>query len=70
MFKKLSNMRTEHQTIFALIIAFAVISFWRGIWGLMDVYLFPNNLPMSFIASLVIGLVILILTHYTVKELM
>ena len=70
MLKKLSKMKTRHQVLFAIIIAFAVISFWRGVWGLMDVYLFPNNMPLSFFISLVLGLVILASTHYAAKELM
>ena len=70
MLKKLSKMKTRHQVLFAVIIAFAVISFWRGIWGLMDVYLFPENLPLSFFTSFLLGLVILVATHYAAKELM
>ncbi len=70
MFKKISKMKSKHQTAFALIIAFAVISFWRGIWGLMDEFLFPNSPPLSFLVSFLLGFSILILTDYTVRELM
>jgi hypothetical protein len=70
MLKKLSQMKTQHQVLFAVIIAFAVISFWRGIWGLMDIYLFPEHLPLSFSISFLLGLVILVATHYAAKELM
>lgn len=41
-----------------ILIAGAVIMFWRGVWGLMDVYLFPNNLPLSYAISLVISLLL------------
>jgi len=70
MIKKLIQMKTKHQIFFAVIIAFAVISFWRCIWGLMDVYLFPENQPLSFFTSFVLGLIILASTHYAAKELM
>ncbi len=63
-------MKLKHQAIFAVIIAFAVIAFWRGIWGLMDLYLFPDNYELSLWTSLIIGLVILVATHYATKELM
>ena len=69
MFNKLKRMKPVKQTLFAVIIAFAVISFWRGVWGLMDEYLFPSNHQVSFWASLFIGLIILVGTHYAVKEL-
>jgi len=56
-------MKTHHQTIFGIIIATAVIAFWRGLWGLFDMYLFPSN-PVSRFATLVaLGLLILIGTH-------
>lgn len=69
MFNKLNKMKLSHQTLFAIIIAFAVISFWRGIWGLMDVYLVPNNYVISSWISMFLGLGILVITHYVTKEL-
>jgi len=36
----------------------AVVSIWRGLWGLMDIYLWPNNPKRSNWASFIIGLVI------------
>lgn len=69
MFKDFKKLKSNHQTTFAIIIAFAVISFWRGLWGLFDVYLFPENYVLSLWASIITGLVILIATHYTVREL-
>jgi len=70
MFKKISKMKTHHQIFFALLIGFAVISFWRGVWGLMDEYLLPNNYRASLLVSLLLGVVILSFTHYATKELM
>lgn len=59
-----------YKILFAILIAFAVVSFWRGIWGLMDLYLFPNNYELSLISSVLIGILILILTRKTVEHLM
>ena len=70
MFKKLSKMKFRHQTLFALVISFAVISFWRGLWGLMDMYLLPNNYILSLWVSMFMGLSILAITHYVTKELL
>jgi hypothetical protein len=66
---KKSSWKKKNKIIFAIIIAFAVISFWRGVWGLMDEYLFPNNYTLSLVSSLVLGLAILIITNYATKEL-
>lgn len=70
MFKRIIQMKSKHQILFAILIAFAVVSFWRGVWGLMDEYLFPNNYQLSLWISLVLGVVILIVTNYVTKELM
>lgn len=70
MYKKISQMETHHQILFSILIAFAVISFWRGVWGLMDLYLLPENPQLSIWISLIVGLTILGITHYTAKELM
>ena len=63
------NSKTKN-ILLAILIGSAVISFWRGLWGLMDIYLFPKNTALSFSISVIIGLIILIITHYTTKELM
>ncbi len=69
MFTAISKMKKGRQTLFAIVIAFAVISFWRGIWGLMEEYLFPENYLLSCWASAFIGLAILVATHKAAKEL-
>lgn len=63
-------MKSEHQAIFAVLIAIGVVAVWRGLWGLMDLYLLPQDEATSFSLSILIGLAILGATHYTVKELM
>ena len=69
MLKGFAKMSSVKQIAFAVLIAFAVISFWRGIWGLSDQFLFPNDYTLSLWISLIVGLIILITTHYTTKEL-
>jgi hypothetical protein len=68
--RRISQLQDKHQLLFAIIIAFAVVAFWRGIWGLMDAYIFPNNYALSSWISVFIGLAVLIATDYAAKELM
>jgi hypothetical protein len=70
MLKKFSQLKTKHQLIFAVLVAFAVVSFWRGVWGLMDELLFPDNYQLSLWTSVFLGLIILVGTGYATKELM
>lgn len=62
--------KVHHKLTMALGIGISVIAFWRGVWGLMDLYLFPHNLTFSYTASFIIGFIILYATHYLVNELM
>lgn len=55
------------KVFYTLIIGFAIICFWRGIWGLMDLYLYPNDLALSYLLSLIIGILILCLTENLIK---
>lgn len=60
----------RRKVITSVGIGLAVVSFWRGAWGLMDLYLFPNDQTLSFTFSLIIGLGALYISHYIVQELM
>jgi|TARA_B100002003_G_C14031461_1_gene497206 hypothetical protein len=69
MIKKFKKLSIWKKRFTALILGIAIILVWRGIWGLADLYLFPNSLTQSFIISIVIGLVILMYMHYTFEGL-
>lgn len=64
--KKESHIK---KIIYTIIIAFAVVSFWRGVWGLMDLYLFPQNHLISYSISLILGILILSLNKNLIDRL-
>jgi hypothetical protein len=70
MLKKLKKIKTWKRISFTLMVGFAVISFWRGVWELLDIYLFPSNYELSLWASLIIGIIILLGADHLTKELM
>ena len=49
-----------------LLIAFGVISFWRGIWQMSNVYLFPSSPLLSNSISIVVGITILYFTKHLI----
>lgn len=57
LFKK----KKSHLQTFGLIFtaAVGVVLFWRGVWGLLDLYFFPNNPLLSYLFSILMGLIIL-----------
>ncbi len=47
-----------------LFTAIGIVMVWRGVWGLLDTYLFPDNLTLSFIISIIVGIIILFLVDF------
>jgi len=47
------------QVLIYLCIVLAVVMVWRGMWGLLDEYLWPKNPKRSYFASLLIGIIML-----------
>lgn len=39
---KFSQWKRKKKELHTLLIVIAIIFIWRGIWGLLDVYLLPN----------------------------
>ncbi len=69
MFSFFKKLEKRNKILFTIIIAFAVISFWRGAWGLLDYLLFPNNELLSYLISVIIGVSLLVYTGYITKRL-
>lgn len=60
---------TAEHVLYALLIGTSMIMLWRGIWGLLDTFFFPDNKLLSYSLSVVIGLIILSVTGKIVKKL-
>ena len=64
------KMSLARSIILAAVIGFGVVSFWRGVWYLWDVFTFsqPEDRLFSALASLITGVVILAVlrTFYSV----
>lgn len=54
--------------LYAIVIAIGIISFWRGLWGLLEIYIFPNNPEASYLVTLLVGLVLLLLTEQVIDQ--
>jgi hypothetical protein len=71
-----SQLQHKHQLLFTVIISFAVVLFWRGVWGIIDALTTPMYTGQdfgiylfSFMASTVVGLIILVGSGFAMKEL-
>lgn len=47
----------------------AIVMVWRGVWGLFDHYLFPENPDLSYITSIILGMLILLVDDFELGEL-
>jgi hypothetical protein len=63
-----SDLRSHHQLLFALLIAFGIVALWRGLWVMMDAVLLPENKLLSGAVSTLIGIAILGGLHVIVSE--
>ena len=63
-------MRFLRKSLKLLLLGFGVIAIWRGIWGLLDLFLIPSNELSSYIMSIIIGLTVLMLVNHRLDELL
>jgi len=48
------------DVLIILVGSVAIVGFWRGVWNLFDKFLLPGDFLLSQIASIVLGILILI----------
>lgn len=56
--RKYLNRRKNLRIIIDLLGAIAV---WWGIWGILDLFVFPENKLLSYLVSIIFGFILLIL---------
>lgn len=66
-FRKKETFTRHFITVLLTVIA--VVFVWRGIWGLTDHFLFPENELLSYLVSVLVGLVILYIDDKRISEL-
>ncbi len=67
--KRKSLIERVQEGIDAIIISTGIVLYWRGIWMIADVYLFPDSYFLSAIVSFVGGVLILLLTKSFLYQL-
>ena len=70
MIERIVNVETKSQLFLAIMIGAAVVSFWRGVWQALDLYLLPQNHAFSVWISIILGLFILLFAGNLTKKLL
>lgn len=56
-FRKFLQRRPHINTILELLGAIAI---WWGVWGILDLFIFPENRIISYLACIVLGFLLLL----------
>ncbi len=67
-FSARENFKKRYPLINTILILFAMVMLWRGIWGVLDLYLFPENQLLSYVASIGIALFIILFDDFKLTE--
>lgn len=65
----IKNLKKQHPNANTVVIVLAIITFWRGVWGLLDIYLFPGSPVLSNLVSIALGILILYLDDFSMANL-
>jgi hypothetical protein len=66
---KLEQLKARHPNANTIVIVFAIVMLWRGVWGLLDTYLFPGSPTLSYLVSIGLGAAILYLDNFRIDNL-
>jgi hypothetical protein len=66
---KIAELKARYPLINVVIIISAIIMLWRGVWGLLDTYLFPGSPVFSYLVSVAVGALILYLDDFKMDYL-
>ncbi|MFA6369082.1 MAG: hypothetical protein WCX20_01755 [Candidatus Shapirobacteria bacterium] len=58
--KKFCRHISQNKLFLTILEAVAFVTIWRGTWGLLDRYLFPNSPLISYLVSIFVGVLLLV----------
>jgi len=61
MFKNLRKFLNGRKNLGILVDLLGAIAIWRGIWGILDLVVFPGNKLFSYIVSIILGIILVLL---------
>jgi hypothetical protein len=65
----LLGLKARYPLVSWVVVIVAIIMLWRGVWGLLDLYLFPGSPTLSHIVSLLLGILVLYLDDFKIENL-
>ena len=66
---KLADIKMRYPNANAVVIILAIVMLWRGVWGLLDAFLFPGSPAFSYLICIGLGGIILYLDDFRIDSL-
>ncbi len=63
------KFKSEHPNANAVVIVLGIIMLWRGVWGLLDQFLFPGSPTLSSLISIGLGVLVLYIDDFSLDNL-
>lgn len=61
MLKKVRKFLNRRKNLRIIIDLLGAIAVWWGIWGILDLFIFPENHLVSYIVSIALGFILLLI---------
>jgi len=69
MFKSIQKFLKPRKNLRLILDAIGLILIWRGIWGILDLFFFPNSPIISYLGSIIFGFIFLVIDGNGLDEL-
>lgn len=67
--KFFTKLKKTRRNYYSIIMGTAIVFYWRGVWSLMDMYFFPDQPLLSYGLSAGIGIFLLFINDFRLREL-
>lgn len=61
MFKDLRKFLNRRKNLRIIIDLLGAVAVWWGIWGILDLFIFPDNKLFSYLVSIIFGFILLLI---------
>lgn len=69
MFKKIRKFLKKRDRLSTILELLAAVAIWWGIWGILDLFVFPQNEFWSYIISIFLGFLIIFIVGGELDEI-
>ncbi len=68
MFKNICKFIKKRSRLTTILEILAAVAIWWGIWGILDLFVFPNNQLWSYLISIALGFLIIFIVGGELDE--